>query len=85
MAADMNGHPLAEYLKGKNKSEFARKLGLSHTQNLFDYLPRRDGRPPRRKMTADLARRIVKATEGALDFNALLAPFPSQQAEQQAA
>ena len=72
--------PLADYLKDKNKSAFARKLGLPYTQMLFDYLPRRDGRPPRRKMTAVLARRIVDVTGGELDFNALLGPIPSQDA-----
>jgi len=81
MLVDMRDHsPLADYLDDKNKSEFARRLGFRHTQALFDYLPRRDGRPPRRAMTAQLARRIVALTGGDVDYNALFGPIPSQKA-----
>lgn len=65
-------HPLAAYLEGRNKAAFARALGFKFTNNLYKYLPGRDGRPPARKITAKLAARIVAATNGELDYNKLL-------------
>lgn len=67
---------LAQYLEGKNKSAFARAIGLKHEQAIFAYLPRRDGRPPRRTPSRALALRIVAATEGAVTLEDLFAAPP---------
>lgn len=63
---------LAEYLKDKNKSAFARAIGLTHTGDLYKYLPGRHGAPARRRIGGEMARRIVRAANGDLTFEDLL-------------
>lgn len=71
---------LLKYLEGKNKSEFARRLGFKHAQNFFALLPRRDGRPPVKGIGVKTARRIVAATGGEVTFEDLLGAQPARKA-----
>lgn len=83
------GEALARYLKGKNKAQFARDIGLCHPHALYHLLPRRDGRAPIRPMTRKIAEAIVDFTGGALTLDELFgrapAPRPAPAAEKQAA
>lgn len=75
---------LETWLEGRNKSEFARACGFKNTQQLFHYLRRKDGRPPVKRIGLKTARRIVRATNGALTLEALLAE-PAAMPQQEAA
>lgn len=73
---------LEAYLEGRNKTAFALACGFKHSQQLFAYLRRKDGRPPRKRIGATVARRFVRASDGVLTLEALLAePAPAPQRE----
>lgn len=73
------GDALAAYLKGRNKAEFARQCGFTWAQSLYHFLPRKNGKGPLRRMSRDVAERIVAASGGALSYNDLFAYVPPSQ------
>lgn len=79
LSSHNTGQALLDWLKGRNKSAFARTIGI-HPNTLFHYLPRRDGRPAPRTMTVHVARRVVAATNGAVTFNDLFGTIEPAQA-----
>jgi hypothetical protein len=70
------GQALAAYLKGRNKADFARRCGFAEAQRIYHYLPRKNGKGPLRRMSRDVAERIVAASHGALSFNDLFGYEP---------
>lgn len=75
-APKAEGEALAAYLDGRNKAEFARRCGFPEAQRLYHYLPRKNGKPPLRRMSREVAERIVAASAGALSFNDLFGYAP---------
>lgn len=75
---------LEAYLEGRNKTAFGRACGFKHGHQIFAYMRRRNGKPPLKRIGADVARRIVRASAGALTFEALLGE-PEMPPQQEAA
>lgn len=75
---------LEAYLVGRNKTAFGKACGFKHGHQIFAYLRRKNGAPPLKRIGAAVALRIVKASDGALTLDALLAP-PEAPPQQQAA
>jgi len=73
---------LDEYLRGKNKLAFGRKIWPQSPRLIWRYLSKTDGAPPTRRPTRDLARRMIAASGGALTYEGLfgLPEKPAQQA-----
>lgn len=76
---------LEAYLEGRNKTAFGRACGFKHGHQIFAYVRRRNGKPPLKRIGADVARRIVRASGGALTFETLLGEPETPPAQQEAA